>query len=455
MDAGVAPGMPVAEAGGLLRRRTRLEACDPEGDAEALRAITLWARRFSPVVAPDPPDGVLLDVTGCGPVHGGEDALVRTTREAFGKIGFGARLAIAPTFGAARAVARFSGAQTTIVPDRGVRDAIAPLPVRALRIEPGTEAALAEVGIERIEHLLNLPRATLPARFGPGLLLQLDRALGGAIETIEPVRPPAPPEAERVFDGPTARWDALELTVRSLFEEVCAALHARESGARRVEIGLDRSDLEPTGFVLSMSRPSRDARHLWSLARPRLERAHLGFGVEAVRVRASRLARLPHEQRERWREGAAVADALVERAVSELTDTLVNRLGAPGAMVFEARESHLPERAGRLRPISIGAPAGSPGSAPTHGDRPTLLIEPPEAIDVMALTPDGPVMRVRWRGEDRRIVACLGPERLGPEWWVGDRSGRDYFKAQDEAGRWLWIRRDTADGRWSVHGVWA
>ncbi|MEZ6243379.1 MAG: DNA polymerase Y family protein [Phycisphaerales bacterium] len=453
-EAGVTPGLPVAEAGGLLPSGARVEAYTPESDAEALRAIAVWSRRFSPVVAPDPPDGVLLDATGCGPVHGGEEQLVGAVVEGFARHGLTARAAIAPTFGCAWALARFGDAEAAVVPEGGARNAIAPLPTRALRIDADVDAALAEVGIERVEHLLNLPRSTLPPRFGPDVLLRLDLALGHAIETIEPVRPSAPPEAERVFDGPTTRWDALELTVRGLLAEVCDALRARESGARRIEVELDRSDLDPTGFALSMSQPCRDARHLWSLARPQLERAHLGFGVEGVRARASRLGRLPHEQRERWREGAAVADAATERAVAELTDTLTNRLGPGGALVFEPRESHVPERAGRLRPVGIGGPAAQIDACPRH-DRPTLLIDPPEPVRVMALTPDGPVMSVNWRGEDRRIVACIGPERIGPEWWAGDRSGRDYFKAQDERGQWLWVRRDTADGRWSVHGVWA
>lgn len=453
--AGVVPGLPVAEARGLFRGEVRVEPARA-GDAEAaLWALATWSsRRVAPTVAPDEPDGLLLDVTGCGPVHGGERRLLEVASEAFRALGFTARGAIAPTLGAAWALARFGGSGPQIVGEGEVREAIASLPVRALRLDQQTVEGLNILGIERVEHLAATPRSTLPARFGEQLLLRLDQAMGHAMETIHPVRPIDPPRAERLFDGPTTRWEALESTLRALLEEVCAQLAARESGARRIGVELDRSDEAPTGFALILSHPSRDPGRLWSLAKPHLERVHLGFGIEGIRVKAAHLARLHHEQRERWRGEGEAPHAGTTRAVSRLTDTFINRLGAHRVRVFDPAASHIPERANRFRaPISIGGRLA--GFTTTSGDRPTLLFEAPEPIRVLALTPDGPVRRVTWRGEELEIIACVGPERLGPEWWVGDRSGRDYFRAQDEHGRWLWIRRDLAFNRWSIHGVWA
>ncbi|MFI4897591.1 MAG: Y-family DNA polymerase [Phycisphaerales bacterium JB059] len=453
--AGVVPGLPVPEARGLIRGEARVEPARPSDAEAALWALATWSsRRLAPTVAPDAPDGLLLDVTGCGPVHGGEPRLLEVASAAFRALGFTARGAIAPTLGAAWATARFGGAGPRIVGEGEVREAIASLPVQALRLDPQTVAGLNLLGIERIEHVVATPRSTLPARFGEQLLLRLDQAMGHAIETIHPVRPTDPPMAERLFDGPTTRREVLESTLRALLESVCVQLAARESGARRIGVEFDRSDEAPTGFALVLSHPSRDPGRLWSLARPHLERVHLGFGVEGIRVKAAHLARLHHEQHEQWRDGEAGPHAGTARAVSRLTDTLVNRLGAHRVRVFDPAESYIPERASRFRaPVSIGGRLAR--FTPTSADRPTLLFEAPEPIRVMALTPDGPVRRVTWRGEELEIIACVGPERLGPEWWVGDRSGRDYFKAQDERGRWLWIRRDLTLNQWSIHGVWA
>ncbi len=72
----------------------------------------------------------------------------------------------------------------------------------------------------------------------------------------------------------------------------------------------------------------------------------------------------------------------------------------------------------------------------------------------MALHPDGPVRRVRWEGRDHVILTSVGPERIGPEWWKGREATRDYFRVQDEGGRWLWLFREADGGRWFVHGEW-
>ena len=52
------------------------------------------------------------------------------------------------------------------------------------------------------------------------------------------------------------------------------------------------------------------------------------------------------------------------------------------------------------------------------------------------------------------------PERIEHEWWSGplddprERSGRDYFKIQDDRGAWLWVYRRRKDNRWFCHGEW-
>jgi protein ImuB len=420
------------------------------------------------------PDGLMLDVTGCERVFGGEEALIRRAREGLMRLGVRSRVAIAPTFGCAWAAARFvGGSGELIVPSGGARAALAPLPVGALRIPEQTVDELGVIGIERIGHLLELPRSTLPARFGDEILLRLDQALGQAIETIEPVRPQPPPRAERVFDGPTDRMEAIELTVRELIGEIASALGERESGARSLEVELTRSDMPPAVLSVTLGRASRDARHLWTLIRPKLEGAHLGFGVEGVCVRVAAVGRLRHEQGEQWGSDG-VPDTEAERAASELLDALGNRLGPGRVLHVSANESHLPERAFEMCETSENRPKIQDAIAPT--DRPTVFFDYPIPAEVIALTPDGPVHHVRWRDGYESTVACFGPERISGEWWVksdeatkrrsdegegmsdGGRCGvgdmRDYFRVQSLSGRWLWVYRAHAVGRWFVHGVW-
>ena len=81
--AGVRSGMSVAHARALLAKgAVRVELYAPHREAAALCAMAGWARRFSPIVATDPPDGLLLDITGCQRLFGGERRLVDTVAEA-------------------------------------------------------------------------------------------------------------------------------------------------------------------------------------------------------------------------------------------------------------------------------------------------------------------------------------------------------------------------------------
>lgn len=453
---GVRPGTPLAHARALFTSGdVRIKQYDPAGDRAALRHLAIWAQRLSPVVAVDDshedPDGLLLDVTGCDRVWGGEERLAHAALDGLVRLGFAAKVAIAPTFGCAWAVSRSCDKPVRILTANSVHEALAPLPIESLRVPPDVVMQLAEIGVDRIGHLLELPRSALPARFGPELLLRLDQALGQAIETIEPIRPAPPPAVDRVFDGPTDRIEAIELTVRELLASLASELEQHESGARRIDVELIRSDLGPECLSVTLGRPSRDAKHLWQLLRPKLGGSHLGFGVEAVRVCASVVGRIRHEQAECAGAAGEIARAKVKRSCDELLDTLRNRLGEGRVLRAELRESYLPESAFAMRGVSD--PGSSAGCVPN--DRPTVLLDRPSPAEIIALTPDGPVHRVTWRGEERETTVCLGPERIGGEWWRAADRTRDYFAVRDDQGRWLWLVRGVERGRWFVHGVWA
>jgi protein ImuB len=422
----------------------RVESYTPDEDAASLVALAVWAVRFAPFVAPDPPDGLLLDVTGCELVHGGERHLAELLARAVEHLGFACRVAVAPTFGCAWAAARFGRAARAVIEPGGARRALAPLPVRSLRLEEGVVEALSEIGVDRVDSLLRLRRGDLATRFGDDLLLRLDQALGRAMETITPIVPVFPPRLERMFAGPTRRLDAVELAVFGLLEELPAALEERDAGARRLDVELLRSDLPRARLVFRLGRPSRDPRHLRALVRPRLEKAQLGFGVEGVAVEVPLLGRLDARQGVHPASGLPDERPEGERALGHLLDTLAARFDWERLRRFEPVETHLPERAFRSRSPLRPGEGGAPGIL--EALRPTVLVEPPEPIE--APPPD---------------AVRFGPERIATPWWDGDPRGaasptdaevRDYYAIQDEAGRWRWVFRERGTGRWFLHGEW-
>src|SRR5690606_24694855 len=103
---------------------------DPLGDAEALERLALWVlQRIAPVVAADLPDGIVIDTTGADHLHGGETAMLDSLLGRLTMSGIEARAAIADTWGAAHALARFAARPTVIAPPGHDAAIVAPLPI--------------------------------------------------------------------------------------------------------------------------------------------------------------------------------------------------------------------------------------------------------------------------------------------------------------------------------------
>jgi protein ImuB len=84
------------------------------------------------------------------------------------------------------------------------------------------------------------------------------------------------------------------------------------------------------------------------------------------------------------------------------------------------------------------------------------LLPRPEPVEAVALLPDHPPARFRWRRLGHEVTRAEGPERIEPEWWhphpgLAEEAARDYFRVEVTDGRRYWLYR--ADGRWFLHGI--
>ena len=197
--------MPATKAQALVPGLVVKDA-DPAADAEALDRLALWAlQRYAPIVAADPPDGLVIDATGAAHLHGGEDAMLEEMVARLAASGIAARAAIADSWGAAHALARYAAQATLVVPAGDSAKIILDLPIAALRLPKTMVEDLSVLGFERIGELVAKPRAPLALRFGPELGRRLDQAMGRLSEPIDPVRPPDLIEVRRSSPSRSAR----------------------------------------------------------------------------------------------------------------------------------------------------------------------------------------------------------------------------------------------------------
>ena len=146
-NAGVYAGMRLADARALMPALAT-QIAEPAADAQALRNLTDWCRRYTPIVGIDGTSGIWLDITGAAHLLGGEDELLADLGWRLHAMGFTNRLGLAETPGAAWAVARFLGADIKHTSARAFSDEVGTGSAQKMR---PNQKARALIGFHRIE----------------------------------------------------------------------------------------------------------------------------------------------------------------------------------------------------------------------------------------------------------------------------------------------------------------
>ena len=494
---GLTVGLSLADARARHPNLVAVEA-EPAEETRLIERLCDWCSRFTPLVALDGPDGLMLDISGVAHLFGadllaGEAALIEDCRARLAAQGFAVVAGVGGNPCAAWALARFSRVKVAPEPlsDKAFAKLFHDLPAAALGLDEKTVADLARAGLRRIGDIALRPRAPIAARFGPMPIARLDALRGLERSSIAP-RFMAPDFcAERRFASPVQTFQAIESTLCKLADDLVVLLERQAKGARRIELELHRVDGDVRRVRVGASRPLNEARAIVRLFAERLaspdeEAIDAGYGVDLMRLACLAAEPLAPSQAELER----AHEAERARALAELLDRLSARLGARAVTRRELVEAHLPEQAEAAAPATLGearkrgegallprspsrdgrlstpyAGEGGRRSRPDEGlegapARPLRLFARPEPIEALAEVPDGPPLRFRWRRVLHDVAAIEGPERIAAPWWRRDGAPtRDYFRAEDSQGRRFWLYREglwgreTARAKWFMHGV--
>ncbi len=459
---GLKMGMPLADARAMYPF-LRVENADPQADCALLEAVADWCDRYTPLVGLDPPDGLLLDISGCAHLFGGEREFGKDILGRLARQGLQAEVGLADTVGCAWATARYG--KTALVRPNRTRDALLPLPLPALRLDGETVAALNEAGFKHISDIVDRPRAPLAARFGEGFLRRLDQALGREGESIRTRLPLPSYIAERRFPDPIGREDDVLATIEQLAHELARPLERQGEGARLLQVALFRADGKVHRIEAGAGKALRDPERIKRLFIERLaivgDECDPGFGYDMVRLSALKSERLDPVQ-----TGLSSEDHKTELA--HLVDRLSARFGSRRLMRLVRCDTHIPELAVTAVPAQMARVAFTDSLVVQDGlapARPIRLFACPEVVGAIAEVPDGPPARFRWRRIIHEVIIAEGPERIAMEWWrdaEGRALTRDYFHVESRQGVRAWLYREGLYGRemlhkpgWYLHGLFA
>lgn len=500
---GLRVGQPVRDAHAMCDQLVTRTRSRPAEDA-FLQALQRWAGKFSPWVATESDDGLVVDLTGCAHLFGGEEPLLAVVQQDCEDLGLAVRMGLADTRGAAWALARFAGRQAashrngdaidqearatrsravrrghwtkggaaplvTLGPEAAAHriaapgqtySALCPLPVAALRLDAHTTAQLSRLGIRRVQDLLGQPRASLARRFGRGLVMRMDQAMGSAPEPVSPARAPDHFAVRMTLPDPIGLQDDILAGLDRLLPRLCGMLEKKGRGARRILFQAYRTDQGVQSVEIGLARAARDPDRIRPLIALKLGEIDAGFGIDMIRLEALQTepihARTPVGHLE---AGAAVSTRLAgNTAIDDLIGRIGARVGLDAITRVAPASSHIPEKSATV--LAAAWSAAYDGVWPQAPNARPLLMWQPEPVQA----PDRPEVPevFRWRGQKLRRTHATGPERIAPEWWLDDpnwRSGvRDYWVAETEDGQRLWLfyaHGHLMSSGWFCHGIYA
>jgi protein ImuB len=449
---GIAAGMAAADAKAIV---PALEVLDdiPGQAAKLLKALGDWCIRYSPAIAVDLPDGLILDASGCTHLWGDERAYLGAIIKILRSKGYDARGAMADTVGAAWAVARFGRLQPIIEPG-GQAAALLNLPPAALRLEPDILERLKKLGFYTIKNFIGMERSVLRRRFGQGFLLRLDQALGNEEEPLQLLQPVEPYQERLPCLEPICTATGIEIAIQKLLEALCKRLQSEGKGLRTAILKAYRLDgkIEETG--IGTNRASHNISHLFKLFELKISSIEPALGIELFTLDAPKVEDVSPEQEALWSPEGCGLD---EVRLAELLDRLANKIGAGNIHRYLPEEHYWPERSIRLA-RSLQEKRSTAWR--TDQPRPSLLLPRPERIEVTSLIPDYPPMLFIYKGKRHQVRKADGPERIEREWWLEDGPHRDYYYVEDQDGQRYWLFRSghysgSQSGQWFIHGFFA
>jgi len=511
---GVRQGMTLAEARALCAGLV-WEPYEPEKDRKGLEALARWMIRFSPAVQVVGEDAIAMEVGGGQRLFGSIERIMQLASEGLKRFGIWHGIAIAPTVGASWGLASFEK-EKIVSSLEEIQEALRPLPVAALRLEEEVIDDFARLGIETVGQLMELPRETLPSRFGAMVLNRLDQALGVVAEPMVAMEQEEPVVARLDFDGVIESLETIWEAFRVLLEQVAVQLKRRGCGARKVVVELMVPSYSSSSYTLArysgrgkgeglvgnpkwfalgtmpspqpspgvpgegeegktsktilLSRPTRNVKGLLNLIKCALERVEeeCDDGFTGVRLSVPVMERVSDEQLRLL--GEDIHDSEIQ--VDHLLERLRVRLGQEAAVCPQLVESHLPERAFRCVP-TVYAGAGlrarpdSPkekkkgrlGVLPVQKNsrsRPLHLLAGPVEVRCTSIpTEDAEGRPIVFASDEgvHQVAQVRGPERICGVWWEGRFKTRDYFEVEDSTGRRFWLFRVAETRRWYLHGI--
>lgn len=491
-STGVRAGIPLAEArsmaaSGKSSTETYFVEWDPAGDRNDLKAIAELTRRFAPIIGLDETpvaDSLLLDITGCGTLFGGEVSLAEQLLKRLSQHRLQCRVAISDSVATAWAFAHAGGhflqadskrthrgkgrhaaewdLPAVIIPPQQAQTWLSQLPIAAARIPLKDEEVLAQLGILNLKQLLQLPQQDLPARISAEAVQRLQQIRGVEDELITAIPEANPVTATWASEFPATTTNEIRQVLQHLVEDISEQLKRRSVGATRLTCRLRSEDNSVVPLIAEVVKPVQSSQELLDVLLLRLDLLRVQRTL-SVSMRAS-VAPLPlARQQDLFSPSEHIEPA---EELASVVNRISNRLGKQSLLTAEFTDSSVPEKSIRLlslidirsagrniddRLSELVTPESQETSRQSKLNVPLRLLPTAALIGTRTTTPL--VSGFQWDGKSYVVTNATGPDRIQTDWWNDVAVHRDYYRVTTKSGGIFWIYADLNSGEWYLHGV--
>jgi len=406
--------------------------------------------RFSPRIelVADRPGTYALDIRGMNTIFGDATQLASKLRQSVMAAGFLANVAIAGNFHVAACLA-WGRVGISVVPPDCDAEAIGPLPISVLPLEPEHAETFAAWGIRTCGELAALAETDLISRLGqagkrlhalacgklPHLMMPLEESFeSGLMERME-------------LDCPVDDLERLLFVLSRMTTALLERVRAKARAIASMHVVLLLDGSPPHERIVRPALPLQDTPTLLKLVQLDLEAHPPSAAIVAVELRAQSAP--PYRAQHGLFLPQAPEPGQTEVLVAKLRKLLgEDRVGSP-----ELVDDHRPN-AFRMAPFTPPVP---------RRIEPSLLAvpvalrvsRPPQVIHVQLIN-ERPV-RVYWNSVVYTIREAAGPEHLSGQWWDNaewSRAEWDVRLMADGGERLCRIAFDPGSRCWYVQGTY-
>ncbi|GAA3976517.1 DNA polymerase Y family protein [Pedobacter ginsengiterrae] len=448
---GIHTGMPLADARAIV---PDLEVIENQGHRieRLLKALGEWCIRYTPLVAVEADQGLIMDISGCAHLWGGEREYLREIVNRLRGLGYQVRAAIADTMGTAWAISRY-GKLSPIIKSGEELNALLQLPPMALRLSPVASQKLIKLGLKTVGSFISMPRSVLRRRIGEESMERIEQILGQKEEEFSPLVVPELYSERLESMEPIRTRKGIEIAIEKLLTRICNHLERDGMGLRSALLQSYRIDGKVIKTEIGTNSASAHISHLMKLFSLKIDQIEPKMGIELFTMDAVKVEPVDPHQAALW----SAEKGMEDQKVAELLDRLAGKVGTQAIQRYLPQAHHWPERSIKkvdslLETLSL----------PWRTDRlrPVQLLKVPEPVQVSAPIPDYPPMLFRYQGITHQVKKADGPERIEREWWLEEGEHRDYYQLEDAEGKRYWLFRSghyssEKTSGWFIHGFFA